>query len=118
MLAQGRSFSGHERNCCFLNTISDRRAAGRFADISASSGLDFPDDGRAVALVDWDLDGRIDLWTANRNAPRLRLMRNQTNRANRFVAIRLRGNGTTSNRDAIGARVEVVTDGDNKWKHV
>ncbi len=105
MIASGRSWSGRERNCFFLNT----RGQG-FTDISAASGLDFPDDARAVALTDWDHDGDIDLWISNRNAPRLRFMRNESPHGNRYSAIKLRGNGTTTNRDAVGARVEVVTD--------
>ncbi len=108
MILEGRSFSSHERNCCFLNTGAAPEADGRFANISEVSGLDFPDDGRAVALVDWDHDGDLDMWISNRNAPRLRLMRNDVPRQNHFLAFRLEGNGTTTNRDAIGARVEVV----------
>ena len=100
---QGRSFSGRERNCCFLNTRQDR-----FATISAVSGLNFPDDGRCIAVSDWDRDGDLDLWFSNRNAPRLRLMRNDTPTKNRSLAVLLRGNGTTTNRDAIGARVECI----------
>ncbi len=90
---------------------SSTSAGGRFANISAVSGLDFPDDGRAVALVDWDHDGDLDMWLSNRNAPRLRLMRNDTPTGNHYLALRLVGNGTTTNRDAIGARVEVVLGG-------
>jgi Flp pilus assembly protein TadD len=112
MLDGGRSFSGRERNCCFLNTRGSKSAVNRFADISALSGLDFPDDGRAVALVDWDHDGDVDLWISNRNAPRLRLLRNELPRSNGYLALRLRGNGTTTNRDAIGARVQVVVKSD------
>ena len=108
MMLQGRSFSGHERNCCYLNCGSSPDAEGRFANISATSGMDFPDDGRALALVDWDQDGDLDLWISNRNAPRLRFLRNEIPQPGRFVDFRLVGNGTTSNRDAIGARVEVV----------
>ena len=108
MAKEGRSFSAREKNCCFFNTGSAPKASGRFANISAVSGLDFPDDGRAVVPVDWDHDGDSDLWIANRNAPQLRLMRNDTSTTNHFVALKLIGNGTTVNRDAIGARVEVV----------
>ena len=106
LLREGRSFSGRERNCVFLNCRSPQ-----FANVSAITGLDFPDDGRALAAVDWDHDGDLDLWFFNRTGPRLRLMCNQTIVADSvsnkgFLALRLQG--TTSNRDAIGARVEVV----------
>ncbi len=63
MFAGGRSFSGNERNCCYLNTTFEPTIPGRFANISGSSGLDFPDDGRALAVTDWDQDGDLDLWT-------------------------------------------------------
>ena len=109
MLDQGRSLSGNERNCCYLNPGASPQAAGRFANISAGSGLDYPDDGRGLAVLDWDHDGDLDLWFSNRNAPRLRLMRNDTPTRNHWVALQLVGNGETTNRDAIGARVEVIT---------
>lgn len=105
LVRKGASWSGHERNCCFLNT------GGRFASVSHISGLDFPDDGRAVAVSDWDQDGDLDLWFRNRTAPRLRLMLNQSSNAGslRHVAFRLAG--TKSNRDGIGAVVELIVDG-------
>ena len=107
LLHRDRSFSGHERNCAFLNLGS-----GEFASVSAVTGLDYPDDGRAVATCDWDFDGQLDLWFTARTAPRLRFVRNQQPTTNHFVAVRLRGNGTTTNRDAIGARVELYLAGD------
>ena len=113
MINNGRSFSGRERNCCFLN-MKD----GRFADISAVSGLDFIDDGRALGVVDWDQDGDLDLWTTNRNAPRLRLLRNDTPSRNHWLSLRLQGNGRTTNRDAIGARIEVVLGSANPHRLV
>ena len=102
---QGRSFSGNERNCCFLNTGA---VAPGFANISAVSGFDFPEDGRALCKVDWDQDGYLDFWVSNRNAPRLRFLKNNMPKGNHYLAIRLRGDGISTNRDAIGARVEVV----------
>ena len=98
---QGISWSGHERNCCYLNT-----GDGRFANISAASGLDFMDDARACALVDWDHDGDVDLWSVNRTAPQVRMLRNDTPSDHHYLALRLEGR--TCNRDAIGARVEVT----------
>jgi tetratricopeptide (TPR) repeat protein len=100
MVREGHSWSGYERNCCFLNTGDTR-----FADISAASGTDFPDDSRAAAIVDWDLDGRLDLWVTNRNGPRVRLLHNETADDNHYVAVKLEGR--TANRDAIGARLEL-----------
>ncbi len=102
MIMEGRSFSGRERNCCFLNT-----GKTRFATVSAVSGLDYPDDGRCIAVSDWDRDGDLDLWISNRNAPRLRFMRNDTPSGNRYLRLRLVGDGEQTNRDAIGARVTV-----------
>jgi len=107
LVRSGYSWSGNERNCVFLNcTESSLSNDVRFSDASAISGLDFPDDGRAVAVVDWDHDGDLDLWLRNRTAPRLRLMLNSTVQlapATQSVSLRLIG--TQSNRDAIGARV-------------
>jgi len=105
MMFEGRSWSGNERNCCFLN-LGEKGGEKQFADVSASSGLDFPDDGRAIAVVDWDQDGDLDLWMSNRNAPRLRLMRNGSE-GGRSISLCLEGDGKKCNRDAIGARVEM-----------
>ena len=110
MLGQGRSFSGHERHCAYLNTGNAGGLSGRFANVSAVSGFDFPDDGRGLAVVDWDHDGDLDLWVSNRNAPRLRFLRNESPHTNHSVSVRLLGTGKSTNRDAIGARVQVVTD--------
>ena len=101
LVLAGFSFSGHERNCLYLNTRD-----GRFADISAPSGLDFADDARALARVDWDHDGDLDLWVLNRSGPRVRMLRNETPSGHHFLALRLQG--THGNRDAIGGRVELV----------
>ncbi len=107
LIRSGRSFSGRERHCVFLNLGKDQR----FADISSTSGLDFIDDGRGLALSDWDHDGRVDLWTMNRTGPRLRFVRNELENANAFLALRLKGrNGNT---DGIGARVEVILEEDS-----
>ena len=104
MVQGGRSWSGRERNCAFLNLNGES-----FANISSASGIDFPDDGRGAALCDWDLDGDLDLWTCNRTAPMLRLMRNDNRSGHHWIAVGLEGKDC--NRDAIGARVEVHLKG-------
>ncbi len=111
MVTRGRSFSGHERNCAYLNLGESAGTPPSFANFSAGSGLDFDDDARAIALTDWDHDGDLDVWITNRNAPRLRLMRNEMPPGRSYLSLRLQGDGMTTNRDAIGARVEVVAGG-------
>ncbi|WP_339136819.1 MAG: tetratricopeptide repeat protein [Candidatus Electrothrix sp. GW3-4] len=122
MMKQGRSFSGLERNCAFLNTGSSPAANNRFATISALSGIDFPDDGRALVTTDWDQDGDLDVWISARNAPRVRFLRNESRSDNNSVSIRLVGNGKETSRDAIGARVELIitdyTDQEEKEKSI
>jgi tetratricopeptide (TPR) repeat protein len=112
LLRQGWSWSGHERNCAFLNLgRHDAPDAHGFADSSAVSGFAFPDDARAVAATDWDGDGDQDLLITNRTGPRLRLLANECRTpavAPRSCAILLRGQG--ANTGAIGARV-VATAG-------
>ena len=99
-VSQGKSFSGYERNSLFLNLEGKR-----FTDVAGLFDVDFDDDARAVATVDWDRDGDLDLWITNRTAPQVRLLKNNATSTNSFLAIRLIGNGKSTNRDAIGARL-------------
>lgn len=106
----GESWSGSEVNRFFTNAGN-----GTFTDTSLGSGLDFADDGRAMAFCDWDRDGDLDIWHRNRTAPRLRLMINRGTKANTLM---LRLEGTSCNRDAIGAVVEVVAGGQLQLRSV
>jgi hypothetical protein len=103
----GLPWNGGERNQAFLN-LRD----GSFADVSAVSGAAFAEDSRAVAVVDWDDDGRPDLLLRGRSAPRLRLLRNALDGGSRFAAFELVG--VRCNRDAIGARVVLELDDGRK----
>lgn len=97
---KGYSFSGFERNHTFLN-IGD----GRFADVSMISSCDCEGDGRSVATVDWDDDGRLDLVLKSRTGPRLQFFQNRYPASRHYLVLELQGNGETTNRDAIGAIV-------------
>ena len=100
LVRNGHSWSGSERNRFFING-----GEGKFHEMSHLGGLDQTEDGRGMALVDWDQDGRLDIWYRNRSAPRLRLMKNQHEGSS---AINLKLEGTASNRDGIGAVVELL----------
>ena len=69
LLHEDRSFSGHERDCAFLNCGGETPS---FATVSSVTGFDFADDGRGLATVDWDFDGDLDVWCTYRTAPRVR----------------------------------------------
>ena len=46
---------------------NDKGRIHRFANVSAISGMDYPEDGRSLCLVDWDHDG--DLISGSRIGP-------------------------------------------------
>lgn len=103
--------SGRERNVFFLNL-----GEGRFAELAGVTGLDFPQDGRAFGVVDVEGDGDLDLILKSRNAPQIRILRNDTPTSNHRIAFQL--TGTKSNRDAVGALVELETPQGRRVKQV
>ncbi len=111
LVRERHSFSGRERNCFFFNT-----RGGRFATASGAVGFDFPDDARGLAVTDWDLDGKLDLWVSNRTAPRARFLHNRLPTEHHYLAVRLEG--VTCNRDAIGARLELYLGKDGPTKRI
>ncbi|MEZ5064495.1 MAG: CRTAC1 family protein [bacterium] len=80
---------------------------GRFEDVtqSAAPALLVPQASRAAAFGDLDDDGDVDVLVQAQNAPLL-VLRNTTADAN-WIGVSTRG--TRSNRDGVGARVEVHT---------
>jgi enediyne biosynthesis protein E4 len=81
----------------------------KFEEVTSAAGaaLQQPVVARGAAYGDFDNDGDLDLLiTANNGAARL--LRNDG--GNRNHSVRIRAVGTTSNRDAIGARIKVILD--------
>jgi hypothetical protein len=84
----------------------------RFRDISEQAGGYFQQRrvGRGLAWADYDNDGRPDLAFSN-NAGPIALLHNGTATGNGWVRLELVGDGKRSNRNAIGARVEIESGG-------
>jgi hypothetical protein len=79
---------------------------GKFQDVAADLGGGFsqPKVGRGLAYGDFDRDGDLDLLVTTNNGPAY-LYRNDQSAGNKSVRVELIG--TKSNRDAIGAIVQV-----------
>ncbi len=105
LIRQDYSWSGREANVVYA------RRGNRFYDFSGVSGLDLAEDSRAFAFTDIDCDGNIDIILKSRMGPQVRIFQNDCARGRKALVLSLRG--TESNRDGIGARVEV--DGQVKW---
>ncbi len=105
LVRQDFSWAGPEPNVFFV------RRAGRYYDFSGVSGIDRAEDSRAFAFTDIDGDGNMDIVLKSRLGPQVRVLQNACGVGRKSFVIALRG--TKSNRDAIGARVEV--DGQVKW---
>ena len=96
----------------FLN-----QANGTLRDVAPTAGAEFsqPRVGRGLAYADFDRDGDVDLLLTTNNGP-ARLFRNDLSSGNRSIRVRLQG--TTSNRDAIGATVRLEHDGTTQTRTV
>lgn len=94
--------------------------AGRFREVTAEAGGYFRARhlGRGVAVADFDNDGRADL-AFSHNAGPLKLLRNALPNGNSWVRLELIGDGTASNRSAIGAKIEIRAGGRTltRWIH-
>jgi len=96
-----KTWSGYQRKRLFRNV---RGTA--FSDVAAQAHVDNDRDGRGIGLGDFDNDGRIDWIQTNADQPAM-LYHNVTRAPGHWLELQLKG--TTSNRDAIGARVTVET---------
>ena len=95
------------------HTLFRGLGGGRFEDVSREAGpvLSERTVARGACFADYDNDGKVDAFLVNLGAKGT-LLHNISANTGHWVAIKLKG--TKSNRDGIGARVEVYA-GDKRW---
>ena len=87
--------------------------AKKFADVSSGAGQVLSDrtTARGACFADYDNDGKVDAFVVNLGG-RGTLVHNVSTNTGHWIAVKLKG--TRSNRDGIGARVEVDAAG-KRW---
>jgi hypothetical protein len=87
----------------------------KFEDVSLSAGpfFDVKSVGRGAAFADYDNDGKMDAFIVNLGGPAF-LLHNVSPAPNHWISVKLVGH--KSNRDGIGAQVEVVTGGNRQQR--
>jgi hypothetical protein len=82
----------------------------KFADVSLERGEYFKKEyvGRGACMGDYDNDGDMDVLIVNLNDS-CRFLRNNKGNQNNWLILNL--TGTSSNRDGIGARIKISSDG-------
>ena len=96
------------------NRMFKNIAGKRFAEITATSGTGHLQKGHGVACGDWNRDGNVDLFVQTGGAvpgdQYHNVLFQNPGQGNHWLTVKLIGK--KSNRSAIGARIKVVTSGD------
>lgn len=100
LIRSDHSWDGYQRNNLYLNNRN-----GTFTEAAGVLGLDFTDDSRSYSLADIDGDGRVELILKNRTGPQLKILHNEVSPLGNSISFSLKG--TSCNRDAIGAIIEL-----------
>ncbi len=110
------SYSGLTPDLTMLN-----EAGERFVDITESSGTGHLQKGHGVSFADWDSDGDQDFYVVlgggyPGDKGYSALFQNPGERRGHYLKIKLVG--TTSNRSALGAKIQVETLTDDGIRHL
>ncbi len=97
------------------NLLMSNDGRGSFTDVSWMSGADDTGVGRGGVYLDYDNDGCLDLFVANLGQ-RARLFRNKCDWGNNWLIVDVVG--TVSNRDGLGARLELEAGGTKQIREI
>ena len=99
-----------------INSLFEN-SGGQFVEVtdSAGPGLAVRGVSRGASFADYDADGDVDIFVLNLNALPT-LLRNDSNQKHHYLQVKLVGR--ESNRDGIGARVQVEADGRMQYAEV
>ena len=91
------------------NQLFRNNGDGTFTEVTdrAGPGLQVERVSHGAAFGDYDNDGDIDIFVSDSNHPTCTLLRNDGGNQNHYLMIKTVG--TRSNRDGIGARIQVVS---------
>jgi hypothetical protein len=92
------------------HSVFRNAGAMKFDDVSRAAGpfFEVKSVGRGAAFADYDNDGKVDVFIVNLGSPAF-LLHNTSPGANHWITVKLVGH--KSNRDGIGAQVEVAAGG-------
>ncbi len=99
------SLNGRERNVLYRNNGDET-----FSEVGWVNGADRVEDGRGLAVLDTDRDGRLDIVLRNFHQP-AGLLWNRSG-SGHWVSFELEGK--RSNRDAVGAKIRLRTG--DRWQ--
>jgi len=94
------------------NNLLMRRPDGSFREAGQSAGVGNMERSRGAALIDLDLDGRLDIVVVNRRA-NAEILHNQSDESGAWLQVALRQKG--GNVNAVGAWIEVRAE-DEMWR--
>ncbi len=99
------------------NTVFRNLGGGKFGAFTAEAGLSVqpPARHRGSAVADLDGDGRLDVVASALSAP-AEIWLNDSPGSGHWLELKLEG--TSSNRDGIGARIKVTAGGAVQYNHV